>query len=114
MDNEGNILMNTNELVNIGDILHSSWGYSMTLNNFYRVTKRIGKTTIEMEEIPSKWVEGDGFTGKVVPDLEAKSIRVIRKRVKESSFKGFSVKVTESQYIFGKWNGNPIYENHMD
>lgn len=47
---------------NIGKIYHVGWGYSMTLNNFYKVIKETPKGAI-VREIGSTILDGGGYQG---------------------------------------------------
>lgn len=94
----------------VGDILYSSYGYSMSLGDFYRVTKLVGKQSVEVEELSKESVDGDGWSGHHVPVLEGKGTPV------EGRFRvtnGSTIKVGYSQYAH-KWDGRPKYYNTMD
>lgn len=102
-------MANSNEIFKVGDILVAEWGYSMSLVNFYKVTALVGKATVELVSIGKHWVDGNGWTGYVMPNLDEEiEDTVIRKRVN-----GESVKITNHQFAH-KWNGNKVFENHMD
>ena len=49
----------TIEDIRVGDVFHSHWGYSMSLNTYYKVVKRTAKT-VTLRELQSKEV-GTGF-----------------------------------------------------
>ena len=95
----------------VGDILHSSWGYNMTHADFYRVTKLVGKQSVEVEALSNKTVTGDGgWSGTAVPDLKQRGSRL------EGRFRvtnGSTIKIGYSQYA-SKWDGRPKYFNTMD
>ncbi len=50
----------------LGDILRASWGYDMTIVDYYEVTKLIGKTMVEIRKIGADKT-GGGFSGKSFP-----------------------------------------------
>ena len=105
---------NANEILNVGDVVHCSWGYSMTLNDFYIVVGRVGKASVKLEKIGSKWVEGsDGFTGKVVADETVRTGEFLTKRVKTSWNGDARIKISDCQYAYS-YDGRAVYENHMD
>ncbi|MBO7527303.1 MAG: hypothetical protein J6T74_05320, partial [Clostridia bacterium] len=59
--------INDNPLVKVGDIFSFSFGYDMTINQYYKVLSTKGKKA-QVVEIGKKWVSGDpGYTGEVVP-----------------------------------------------
>lgn len=103
--------------VQVGDILTCSWGYSMTLVDYYRVTERKAKS-IKLEKLESKILTGGGYQGTCMPtdkrapdryqtDLENKLFRIGVKWSKEvvCQINGHSV------YY---WDGNPDSYDHMD
>lgn len=47
-----------------GDILRAGWGYSMVINSFYQVTRVISETMVELKQIGSTIVKGDGWQGE--------------------------------------------------
>lgn len=52
----------------VGKILHKSWGYNMTLNTYYLITKQDAKSVVA-HEIGSKVVETTGYmSGREMPD----------------------------------------------
>lgn len=94
----------------VGTIVYTSYGYSMTLTEFYEIVKRVG-STIYLKEIASKTVSGDtGYSGESVP---VKGKFVDNEEV-------FKVRIGTSGYpkIDGKqlfvWSGKPVYFNKMD
>lgn len=94
----------------VGDVLYCSWGYNMTHADFYRVTKLVGKQSVEVEELSKETVDGDGWSGHHKPVLEGKGSPV------KGSFRvtnGSTIKVGYSQYA-RKWDGRPKYFNTMD
>jgi len=117
--------------INVGDILHHSWGYDMTINEFCVVLKNTGKTLL-CQMIGNKYVEGNAMTGSVKPDKsikEGKPFRVIMKNKysKVNDYSSFSMvgsypfvinqNGTESKRkgYWSKHDGEKsYYENHMD
>jgi len=94
----------------VGDIVLTSWGYSMTIVDFYKITKKVGKASFEFEKLESKLVSGSynspsGY--EVVPD-ENTVIGTLRGRIGKHGY----VKI--GGHIATLWNGKPAYENHCD
>lgn len=59
---------NALELVNVGDVFRSSWGYEQTNIDYYQVIAIKGKSTVTLREIASKIVEETHYlAGKKVP-----------------------------------------------
>lgn len=103
--------------VGVGKILTCSWGYSMTLVDFYEVLKESAKTLL-VRAIGSKVVETTSYmAGHVVPDIEKKENEILRvyKR-KDKSEKGFYLISRKSGYrkFYHVWDGQPEYFNHCD
>ena len=101
----------------VGDILYSSWGYSMTIVDFYKVIKvsPSGKS-ISLQPLHSDVVEGDaGYTGYVMPSKsENRSKKPIpNKRVSPTGLHGYSVKINNVANAY-KWDGKKRYFNRMD
>lgn len=97
--------------IKIGDIFHCGWGYSMTLNDFYKV---VGKSpsgkSIKVRKLAKKHVESDGgWSGREVPidDLFA-SDNITTHRVLDGHIK-------MSSYSWARlWDGESKYYNHLD
>lgn len=105
--------MNT---VNIGDVLVTDFGCTMTLPTFYKVTKKTAKT-IWMVCLKSKSVDGDGFTGHCIPTDEEhldtyKSF--VQARIQENNGTGFVAKNSKDRRYYYPYNGKPAYYNHLD
>ena len=52
--------------IHVDDIVYTSWGYSMTLVDFYKVIS-VGPKSIRIRELESKVVSGDGMVGNIAP-----------------------------------------------
>lgn len=97
----------------VGDILYCSWGYSMTLVDFYEVVYAKGKSIVTLLPISARTVSGSaGYQGEVVPIPGAAAGAEI---VKRPQVKGGSiyVKISDSQRCY-LWDGKPKYFNRMD
>ena len=131
-----------NHLLKVGDILVSSWGYSMIIVDFYKVIKVMPKM-IEYVRIDEKDMVSTGFLcGTVMPDPDRERERTDYVVISASGAKG-PIKVRDTyrrrtmlQYnllddgrehavtvvknhcsthaVATLWNGKPVYFNHCD
>lgn len=99
----------------VGDILSSTWGYSMTIVNYYQVTAVTPKM-ITVKEIASKLVSGNRTFGTTVPIPN-----VFIKKAYPWQLTEFKRKVLNGGYIninksacARRWSGEPLYHNHWD
>jgi len=102
----------------VGQIVCSSYGYDMTLVEFYVVT-RMTKATVWLRCIGSIVSNDDGRgNGRAVPDM--KSIKgdspfhyvpVFRKRIQVSNGRQY---ISDSLKYFSIWDGKPQYYNSWD
>ena len=96
-----------------GDILSSSWGYSMTIVNYYQVVKVTPKM-ITVREIAGKLVSGDGMRGESIPVPNA---FVPKKSYQPAEYRRLVVRgmigINESERA-GLWDGEPMYHDHWD
>ena len=96
----------TGDDVEVGDILYVSWGYDMTIVDFYRVIQR-KKASINLEKLESKEVSSNKVMpiDKVVPDsvVDGKTFRISRYGV-------CKIDGRTARY----WKGNPMYSSDMD
>ena len=103
--------------VEIADILRASWGYDMTIVDYYEVTKLIGKTMVEIRPI-ADMKTGDGWTGKSAPEPGAYTGPAIRKVAKDGRVKIDTVstayKVEPEKEIAGMKIYAGAYYNTLD
>ena len=90
-----------------GAILHSSWGYSMTINTFYEIVRRTNKTVYAVE-VGNKKIDGDGWTGHEIPDLSRKDKEIVSGRINPNG----SVKLDGHYCTI--YDGKPKYYNTLD
>lgn len=107
------------EQIKVGDILYGMWHYSMHFPVFFRVTKVTAKTATA-ERLFSRCVRatdgGYGQQGYEAPDMERgvwSSGHVIRRRKWEPGYETGSY-AKYNHYNLEKWNGQPIWADHMD
>ena len=106
--------------LNVGDILEDTWGYSMTLVEFYKVTKIISACKVEIVELGHNVVPGSEDSGggrRVVPDVNRPIGEPIIKMVTQSSYEkrngGFHITINDSVSLT-PWDGHPCYFNNYD
>lgn len=93
--------------VEVGDILYTSWGYDMTIVDFYRVIER-KKSSIKLEALKRKFTSDR----KVVPtDSVVADYNVDGKLFRLNNNYGVC-KVRG--HVASYWKGNPLYFNDMD
>lgn len=104
--------INDNPLVKVGDIFSFSFGYDMTINQYYKVLSTKGKRA-QVVEIGKKWVKGDpGFTGEVIPDPNNEVDEPTTALIKDDG--NIRVKMFGRYHTAYPDSGKPSYENHMD
>lgn len=101
-----------------GTILVHSFGYSMTLVNFYQVIRETTATVV-VREIGQEVVSNDAYmAGKVMPIkdkfLGDKEFRLYKRQHKDGvSFFVGRLDSSHPQYI-RLWEGKPVAYNHCD
>lgn len=103
--------MDSNDKKNwkVGDIVVAEFHWSMTLVDFYEITKTTGKT-FTMKKLKQKIVSGNGQEGKCEPikgEYE-KNEPEVRARINKYGY----VKIRD--YYCDLWNGDPVYFSHLD
>ena len=98
-----------NHTLQVGDVLVSSWGYDQTNVDFYKVTRRVGSSTIEYVTLPKLEVkesaECHGMACRVIPAIDHNTISQTKYRARVSND---SIKIHSCSYA-RKWNGKPEY-----
>lgn len=103
----------------VGDILHTSWGWGMTINTFYKVMKTTPKM-VYIREMEKVVVENDahtgGFSGKQIPtnDFSPSNDEVTRHKVQSSRYGNEPVRVKTPDGYARLWDGEPKYFNTLD
>lgn len=100
--------------VKIGEIYHRMWGYSMCINDYYKVIDVKGKKALVVE-LPKKAISGDLSQGKVVPvDVENPSRNeAVLALIKPDGT--LRIKNSIHKYeTFHQWDGEPDWEDHWD
>lgn len=100
--------------VKIGEIYHRMWGYSMCINDYYKVIDVKGNKALVVE-LPKKAISGDLTQGKVVPiDVENPSRNeAVLALIKPDGT--LRIKNSIHKYeTFHQWDGEPDWEDHWD
>lgn len=98
--------------VEIGDVLVNMWGYNMILYDFYRVVGKTAKS-VKIQKMQKIYCSNDPAHMGVVPNMAESNFPVLTRRLSESGYvKGES----DSSYmsVNSKYNGQVLYEDHMD
>ena len=95
----------------VGDILCASWGYNMTIPQFFKVTRLVGSSKIEVVELDQNKV-GDGWSGQATPGHNPTSTPKVFS-VKKSGRPDPGIKI-HSSAVATKWDGRPKYYNFLD
>ena len=74
-------------VLEVGTILRRSWGYEQTNVNFY-VVDRVTKTMVTFHEVGKTLIDGDGWTGRVVPNTDEATGEPIRRKFHRSGSNG--------------------------
>lgn len=104
--------------IKVGDILTASWGYSMTIVEFYKVTKIISATKIEIVELGHIIGDCDCGGGSYrMPDTKNCIGDPIQKIVSQSGYEKqdgrWHVKINSSVNLT-PWDGRAKYMNTFD
>lgn len=99
----------------VGDILSSTWGYSVQIVDYYQVIAVTPKM-ITVKKIAGKIVSGNGMIGESVPVPNAFVKKACAGKVNELKRKVFSggyININEVARAH-RWSGEPLYHNHWD
>lgn len=99
----------------VGDILSSTWGYSMQIVDYYQVIAVTPKM-ITVKKIAGKIVSGDGMRGESVPVPNAfvkKTYAWEANEFKRKVLSGGYININESACA-RRWSGEPLYHDHWD
>lgn len=103
------------DYVKVGDIYYTSWGYDMTIVDFYEITSIIGKQTVTMRKLNQKRDEHMSGIGTTMPVLGSYNGDDFRARAVNSYWNekpvAFNVEYHQTAY---KWDGNPLRFNDWD
>lgn len=94
---------NAERKLEVGQILYSSWGYDQTNVCWYKVTKLVGKTMVEIVKLSANSTETGNMSGKTMP-----GDREIGEPMRRRVAYGDTVKITESESAY-VWDGKPKF-----
>jgi len=97
----------------VGQIVCSSYGYDMTLVEYY-VVDRMTKASVWLRPINTVTSNDDGRgEGRAIPDSswQASDDKVFRKKIQLSNGRQY---ISDSLKYFQIWNGKPQYYNSWD
>lgn len=104
----------------VGDILYDSWGYSMTIVEFYQVTKILSPCKVEIVELGHKAADEDGavgYYGECLPDTDRVIGEPITKTCQKDKYSrdenAFYIKINRSVSL-RPWGGHAVYFNSLD
>jgi hypothetical protein len=99
--------------VKLGDIFHWSWGYDQTNCDFFQVTKKIGKTMVELRSIGAKTVDSKGYSDMSCLLIAEKNNfltgRFAKTFTKRISFNNGVPYVSMEFGWCDRWDGKPEY-----
>lgn len=101
--------------VKVGDIYYTSWGYDMTIVDFFQVISVTAKRA-KLKKISSKVVDGSaGYSGKVIPIKDSfREAKVITTGT-DMSYNGKSTILKNCDGHMGyKYENTPLCFNYMD
>ena len=98
--------------VKVGDIFYTSWGYDMTIVQFYQVVRVTAKRAI-VKEISKKIVDGD-FSGHVIPVKNSFLNKDYITTGTNSYHEGTPILKNCDGHFAYLFTGNPIYFNSLD
>ena len=100
----------TTQKIKVGDLLHGSWGYNMTLNEFFRVIERRGKSTIVAQKLSNEKITGGGYSGREIPGAPTGEVITFRETAKHPG----SVKYSDHCRLYPSNEGREYHYNTMD
>lgn len=108
--------MNTITEVKVGDIFHCSWGYDMTINDYYQVVdltpsgKSVRVRKLNKETVHS----GEYFQGREMPIKDDFATdNILTKRLATDYAGRPDIKITSYSWAT-LWDGESNFFNHMD
>jgi len=104
----------TAQALKVGQILHGSFGYSMTLNEFY-VIERVSAASAWIREVPSFVVNDDGMgEGKATPDPALVPFGPLTRHKVQTATDGEQWLSHKRLGSLSVWDGRPKYHNTYD
>lgn len=101
--------------IKVGDILYDVWGYSMTIVEYYKVTKIVSPCKVEIVEIGAAQISCDCGGGEELmpaPEIE-RGEKIVKQVVRDRGGNGWHIKINDSVSLT-PWNGRSNYQNTWD
>lgn len=108
-----------NEEIKVGDILAGTWGYSMTIPCFYKVTKitPTGCKVVELDKYMSQSTDGgynqEGYEMPRPDVVRGHATEELARYWGDGEYKVGSSKSYTARYI-RKWDGQAVWANYCD
>ncbi len=100
--------------VKVGDIFYGSFGYNMTIVEFFRVEKILSACKVEIQRIGLSVVETErGGSERVVADPENKINDPVQKMVMKSNYDD-GIYIKTDYCTVRPWGGQSVYQNTWD
>ena len=100
--------------VEVGDIFYGSFGYNMTIVEFFQVTKIISACKVELQRIGQKIESTErGGSERVLADPENKINDPVQKMVMKSNYDE-SIYIKTEYCTVRPWGGQSVYQNTWD
>lgn len=100
--------------MDLGEILVSRYGYSVSLVKFYKIIRKTAKT-VTLQEMKYKFVSSDGYNqqGFVEPTNEKEDTRIISRRVLDIDSKSPYVKIDNYSRAY-LWDKKAVWYDSCD
>ena len=102
--------------VKVGDVFYTSFGYNMSLVNFYLVVDTT-RTCARLKRLAVEVVDGDLSEGHIVPTLDKfvdDEDIVLKNTRKDDMGKDPYIVNLDYKHCGFLWDGKPKYVNHWD
>lgn len=100
-------------------LLHSSWGYNSTHNNFAVILKETKHAALLMS-LPRQTLTDDGYgqRGTEAPLIDARALKLLHAdtvwRAKRKVWKDGSISFWDGNQLYSTWDGNPVEFDYYD
>lgn len=99
--------------VNVGDVVVSCWGYSMTLYDFFEVMGKTAKS-VKLRRLRKEWLGGDPSRMPVKPILQSYDGECFTRRVSKDGQYCQGPASGSGLIALSKMSEDVYYEDHMD
>lgn len=102
----------------LGKILHYSWGYDMTFNEYAKIIKLNARSAVAVPLSVSTNGKEHGYKGegkaRPIHEPKGESFLVMFKKFKDGEYVSIVGGKTTGGRSWSYWNGESNYENHCD